>query len=1039
MSLEKDSISYFDQYLDEIVYYFESSGTEIVILEDIDRFEDPHIFETLLALNTLVNNAPQVQQTVKFIYAVKDSMFAVRAPRVETGGVPGPTPDQGVSIVGPKEEMVSVTDLLKDPVAAELDRANRTKFFDIIIPVVPFATYQNSRDLIDGLMEGVDTDVDKDDRQRFDRLFAIAGENVPDMRILKNVRNEYIVYRSVVFPENGPGIGLSKLNLFAMVLFKNVHLADFEKIPSGGGSLNTLYDRYLEFKTIATQQQLDIKQRLSAKDVSSLRSEEKAASLGQQLMNSISRHPFIRASYGHFNQITVHDSVTGESSSDQESPEFWDIVAEMPEEGKISLSAGSYGPTSGKFSDIRSLFDGIFDSQSWLGLSREDQARLAYSRKILPVLRGVDFKELYQEQALKVRMNEASGSPTTFAAVVEATLPSRLSRTLVAEGFIDRNFVLYTSAFYERVASINAARFQIMHLQYERADYGFVLEDGDAETVLRENSARGFKNPAMRNFNLVSFVLRNSKVYEEELAEIISELSALGGDDRHFISLYLENEDDKEGRETRSRLIAELSPQTAEIFDIIVDTSLEDHQKMNLVSTAFDSIVADVDYPLSEKAGELIKANLALVSPLVRQDVSDSRVDLIVSVLVDNGVIARDLSGLSSKATQALASLGAFEIHRENLLAVTGGSSFALDVLRAANSDAFEHVGAHLGEYLAVLDESDDPISVESDLPEILNSLGEFSEVENAIKLVERAGVEVSTLGDVKQVDLWPAVMSSGQAPAHVNSVDAYISKLGVDSTLIERMLRSGIAVGEEDREVSDRILQEVLKRQDLVERDDDLVQVVRALLNGYQLTSAGIPSAANSRIPALAQERLLEDSTETYQLLQSEELELRVAYGRSSRKMAEFMDDTLVPPSDASALLQDSGVSPGIKSTIVENLSRYLPQRSEEDLKSIAIVAKSEQITLDFGVILELARSPEHAEEALRQTSLGIGTMPQDEVRALFSSLSGPYAGVRDEDGMKWTWKPRTEHLDRIAERAKDLEVVTLNRNAHSITMREL
>ncbi|WP_286216934.1 P-loop NTPase fold protein [Paraoerskovia sediminicola] len=53
--------SYFDQYMDEIVYYFEQSGRDIVIFEDIDRFDEAHIFETLRALNTLLNGAEQVR------------------------------------------------------------------------------------------------------------------------------------------------------------------------------------------------------------------------------------------------------------------------------------------------------------------------------------------------------------------------------------------------------------------------------------------------------------------------------------------------------------------------------------------------------------------------------------------------------------------------------------------------------------------------------------------------------------------------------------------------------------------------------------------------------------------------------------------------------------------------------------------------------------------------------------------------------------------------------------------------------------------
>src|SRR5690606_40367452 len=58
VTLSDNSVSYFDQYLDEIVYIFEVSGRDVVIFEDIDRFNDSHIFETLRALNTLLNVSP---------------------------------------------------------------------------------------------------------------------------------------------------------------------------------------------------------------------------------------------------------------------------------------------------------------------------------------------------------------------------------------------------------------------------------------------------------------------------------------------------------------------------------------------------------------------------------------------------------------------------------------------------------------------------------------------------------------------------------------------------------------------------------------------------------------------------------------------------------------------------------------------------------------------------------------------------------------------------------------------------------------------
>ncbi len=76
VTLDDKSVSYFDQYLDEIVHFFEvSKKQDAVIFEDIDRFNNSHIFYTLRSLDTLLNGAPQIKKKIRFIYAIKDSIF----------------------------------------------------------------------------------------------------------------------------------------------------------------------------------------------------------------------------------------------------------------------------------------------------------------------------------------------------------------------------------------------------------------------------------------------------------------------------------------------------------------------------------------------------------------------------------------------------------------------------------------------------------------------------------------------------------------------------------------------------------------------------------------------------------------------------------------------------------------------------------------------------------------------------------------------------------------------------------------------------
>jgi len=85
--------SYFDKYLNEVLYLFENAKNDVIVFEDMDRFENIEIFERLREVNTLVNASRKLKQPViKFVYLIRNDIF---------------------------------------------DNKDRTKFFDVIIPVVP--------------------------------------------------------------------------------------------------------------------------------------------------------------------------------------------------------------------------------------------------------------------------------------------------------------------------------------------------------------------------------------------------------------------------------------------------------------------------------------------------------------------------------------------------------------------------------------------------------------------------------------------------------------------------------------------------------------------------------------------------------------------------------------------------------------------------------------------------------------------------------------------------------------------------------------
>ena len=224
LELEKNDSSYFDKYLNEIIYYFEVSGTNLVIFEDLDRFNDPYIFDALHELNELINISlgqerfiEQKNPPVKFLYATRDSIFEHK-----TKGI------------------------LKDSNARyshQFEIENRTKFFDVIVPIIPFSTSRNAYECLTQLLEDSDFPV-KIEIER--KLREIVGSEVSDYRLLANIVSEFQIFTERILASWGGNKEAEEFlkyhanYLFAFIAYKNTHLTDYEKIQKGNSNIDRI-------------------------------------------------------------------------------------------------------------------------------------------------------------------------------------------------------------------------------------------------------------------------------------------------------------------------------------------------------------------------------------------------------------------------------------------------------------------------------------------------------------------------------------------------------------------------------------------------------------------------------------------------------------------------------------------------------------------------------------------------------------------------------------------------------------------------------
>ena len=195
---EKESI--FDKSLDEIVYFFESTTYDTVFIEDLDRFNQPNIFIKLRELNTVINNYDNIKRKVVFIYAIKDDMF--------------------------KDE-------------------ERTKFFDFIVPVIPYINATNSGEILRGLLKfekGADGVYKSKNYDISDRYIWKISPFVQDMRVLTNICNEFLVYKRTLKTTK-----LKDEEMFSMITFKNLYPKEFAELQAERGIVKQAFQEKEKF------------------------------------------------------------------------------------------------------------------------------------------------------------------------------------------------------------------------------------------------------------------------------------------------------------------------------------------------------------------------------------------------------------------------------------------------------------------------------------------------------------------------------------------------------------------------------------------------------------------------------------------------------------------------------------------------------------------------------------------------------------------------------------------------------------------------
>lgn len=964
VTLDDKSVSYFDQYLDEIVYFFEMSKCDIVIFEDIDRFNDSRIFETLRSLNTLLNRSPQKSKTIRFIYAIKDSIFD----RI------------GLELEGRTFEQDRLA--IEDPAQAEAFRANRTKFFDLVIPVVPFITHRSARNLATQILKEIEHDVDLD-------LIDLAARHVPDMRLLKNVRNEFLVFRDRIFSGDGEHLDLCQTDLFAMMLYKSTHLTDFESIRIGKSKLDELYEtgRKLVGSNV---ERLEREIRAARRRLEQLDSvADRSSTLGKRLIEhvecTVSASPWRNSGNISRGQYTLNGKQ--KTQDELETPAFWSEFVQSDTNPTLYWSPSSQPNQKFSFSrsNIATALGTSLDPKSWNESDREKlNATLAEYREDLKFLRQADMGDLIKRSDFQVEYNSPEQS---LDSVARELLTAGLAYQLIRAGYINRNFTLYTSTFHGDRVSPAATNFLIHHIDRNVMDEHFELEDADVKAVIREKGKKALGDKALYNIAILDHLLRN----DVNAAKImIQSLADFGDDQMRFMQAYLNSGSERLG------FVKQLTAMSSRVLVYLISQAeLDDTDRLAFVNVALESLVEDVNYQTDSEVSAYLKECHAELSALTSTLLNEYEANRIGTVFADANIRVPALAPLSETVLEAFVTKNLYVINRENLkIALGDNENLGLDVALKANHGVYNYIVGNLDAYLAAIDGFSPTVSSDQDFISVLEDvLNDRSDRLDEIIAHASESCIVKDLKDVSE-DAWPHLAHYQRFPAKFSNVSAYISAIGSLDGNLANVLTSTRRIsdlGDYDEDSKTELAKVILSAREHIPSTSLRVELVTSLNLHNYLEVDELHAENGDVFGLLLKHKIIEDNSDTFAHLLEFDWPTRECFINESSQFHEYMSPGLVQ-SDLARLLQSNMVNDAIKTTVAEHASEYTQDSSKKDLAQLAQYAIQQGIELTIDVVEKLASNGVPPHYVIRSLVPHLETITSDQLFHLLQSLDGDY-----------------------------------------------
>ena len=458
----------------EIVYLLSSSKSDIVVFEDLDRYDNVDIFIKLKELNFLLNSYLETNKknrVVKFVYLIKDGLFQTK---------------------------------------------DRTKFFDFILPIVPVVDSNTSEghllDLLGMGNEKQENAGEQNNNSLNKNVLRNVSLYIDDMRILRNIVNEYIVYSKILRVSEEK---LDENKLFSLITVKNTYPNEFDLLQEDKGYISGIFKNLEDYRFSKTK---DLNTEL-LKYVSNIES----------VKNSLAKSNFEVLALGIPSYIRV------DTDQKESWPEFLEKWSENPEESKriFDYHTNDYYVYDGFLKTFIDKLDEKIELGDRITQNREEQLNKLIEKKDF-LERQIEQINLYTFKELFSIMSSEDIEKVFECKEGTEKFEYPLIRYLLIEGLFDETYWYYNGNFDDTESNTLKSVDRIyMRRLLENSDKNILLEIESPNEILNRLTASDFKRSNILNYKLLEeCVKRTYESYNSE-DDVLNMLSTVDENGTH--------------------------------------------------------------------------------------------------------------------------------------------------------------------------------------------------------------------------------------------------------------------------------------------------------------------------------------------------------------------------------------------------------------------------------------------------------------------------------------------------------------------------